>query len=152
MFNMWSLESDESSLPKAWGVKSGSPQERAQPTVRHYWNVRGFGNPFIQYLISLTTFERLSSSLRWPDPKETPSEEKVYELEKLINERIKLFWEPAGVTVVDEIMLLFKGRFKYRQHVRGKPKATGLKLFALADSNSYLWHFYLYRVAIVRRL
>ena len=45
---------------------------------------------------------------------------------------------------VDETLLLFKGKYKYRQHIRGKPNATGLKLYILADNTGYIWHFWMY--------
>lgn len=119
-----------------------------QPTVRHYWKTTScdiYGCDFIKNTLSVNAFGRISSHLRWPDPKHTPNEEKVLGLEKRLNENFKKYWKLSRLVVVDEIMLLFKGRFKYRQHVRGKPKATGLKLLAIADSESYLWDFYLYR-------
>ncbi len=46
--------------------------------------------------------------------------------------------------VVDETLILFKGRWKARQHVRGKPHATGCKLFTLADSDGCMYDFWLY--------
>lgn len=46
--------------------------------------------------------------------------------------------------VVDETLILFKGRCKHRQHVRGKPHATGIKLFCLADEKGYIYDFWVY--------
>jgi hypothetical protein len=68
--------------------------------------------------------------------------DKVLGLELRLNEK---YYHPQRIGAVDEIMLLFKGRFRYRQHVRGKPKATGLKIYGLSGSTNYLWSFFLYR-------
>eukprot|EP01130_Rhizamoeba_saxonica_P007066 TRINITY_DN2830_c0_g1_i4.p1 TRINITY_DN2830_c0_g1~~TRINITY_DN2830_c0_g1_i4.p1 ORF type:complete len:409 (+),score=64.15 TRINITY_DN2830_c0_g1_i4:78-1304(+) len=54
-------------------------------------------------------------------------------------------WEVSQHISIDEIMCRFKGRCKYRQHIRGKPNSTGLKLFGGADKFGYLVHFWLYR-------
>ena len=42
-------------------------------------------------------------------------------------------------------MVLFKGRFQGRQHIKGKPKATGLKFFVLADALGYCYSMFLYK-------
>ncbi len=62
-----------------------------------------------------------------------------YLIEKM-NENFKKYYIPMKVLIVDEAMIPFKGRWQYRQHVRGKPHATGIKFFAICDSNGYLIH------------
>jgi len=41
-------------------------------------------------------------------------------------------------------MIKFKGRFSGRQHIRGKPNATGLKLFCFCDLTGFCYSFWLY--------
>ncbi len=45
---------------------------------------------------------------------------------------------------MDETLIPFKGRWKARLRVRGKPHATGCKLFTLADSDGFVYDFWLY--------
>jgi len=118
-----------------------------QPTIEHHWKTdfKAFGNAWIQETMSLKCFLKVSRHLRWPDPPHTGVCDKVLELEEKLNCNFKSYFLPKRICVVDEIMLLFKGRFKYRQHVRGKPKATGLKIYGIADENGYLWNFFMYR-------
>jgi hypothetical protein len=47
---------------------------------------------------------------------------------------------------IDETLVLFKGRYKYCQHIKGKPNSTGLKLYGLADIAGFLWKFWFYKV------
>ncbi|KAL0476640.1 hypothetical protein AKO1_002875 [Acrasis kona] len=61
------------------------------------------------------------------------------------NEKNKMFWLPFIHNVVDETIILFKGRWKARQHVRGKPHATGIKLFCIADDRGYIYDFWVYQ-------
>lgn len=53
-------------------------------------------------------------------------------------------WRPFPFISIDETLILFKGRFKYRQHVRGKPNATGLKLYAMCDNKGFIYGFWFY--------
>jgi len=61
-----------------------------------------------------------------------------------LNKNIKACWYPYQKLVVDEMMVPFTGKWKYRQCVKGKPHNTGLKLYGLADQHYYLWDFWLY--------
>jgi len=45
--------------------------------------------------------------------------------------------------VIDETIVAFKGKWKGRQHVRGKPHSTVLKLFSAADTTGYIFDFWL---------
>jgi hypothetical protein len=45
-----------------------------------------------------------------------------------IHKHFYRYWNPHQHLVVDEAMIGFKGRFQGRQHVRGKPHATGRSL------------------------
>ena len=49
---------------------------------------------------------------------------------------------------IDETLILFKGRYKYCQHIKGKPNSTGLKLYGLADIVGFLWKFWFYKVLL----
>jgi hypothetical protein len=50
------------------------------------------------------------------------------------------YWNPFQHLAVDEGMIPFKGRYVGRQHIRGKPHATGkTKKFILFSSSNYIW-------------
>jgi len=54
-------------------------------------------------------------------------------------------WRLYPYVAIDETLLLFKGRFKYRQHIKGKPNATGLKIYALCDNTGFIYAFWFYK-------
>ena len=75
-----------------------------------------------------------------------------------LNINVKSCWNLNQTVVIDEMMVPFHGRWTYKQHVKGKPHNTGaswwkillitlsgLKLYCLADSDYYLWDFWLYQ-------
>ena len=46
---------------------------------------------------------------------------------------------------VDETLLLFKGRFRFKQHIRGKPNSTGIKIYAMNDKTGFFYDYWFYR-------
>ena len=57
-------------------------------------------------------------------------------------------WELGDVVCRDETVVPHKGLFVIRQFIPRKPHSTGVKLYALCDTQShYIWHVYLYRGA-----
>lgn len=74
---------------------------------------------------------------------------------ELIRSNAKDMWNPSQHLVVDEMMIPFTGKWRYRQYVKGKPhntgmqtlllKATdaiGIKVYGLADSENFLFDFF----------
>lgn len=62
-----------------------------------------------------------------------------------LNENFKKYYDPSETFVIDETMILFKGKFKGKQYIKGKPNDTGIKFYSLCDSNKYLYDFVLYK-------
>jgi hypothetical protein len=64
---------------------------------------------------------------------------------RFLNTKIITVYSPTNYVTVDEKILPTKSRNPHRQHVRGKPKATGCKLFTVCDSNCIpigFWFYY----------
>ena len=72
-------------------------------------------------------------------------------IEKL-NINFKKFYLPTETFVIDETMILFKGKTSIRQYVPLEPNNTGLKFYCLCDSNKYLFDFFYIKVRIWKNL
>jgi hypothetical protein len=81
---------------------------------------------------------------RWKSIKTMLSANLDFVRTKILSQ-IKNLWIPKEHVTVDETLVLFKGRFKYRQHIRGKPNATGLKMYSLADTSGFVYDFWMYQ-------
>lgn len=55
------------------------------------------------------------------------------------------YWHPSTAVAVNELLFLFKGRYRHKQHIRGKPHATGLKWYSLCDKSGVFYSFWLYQ-------
>ncbi|KAG2393223.1 hypothetical protein C9374_009800 [Naegleria lovaniensis] len=108
------------------------------PELAHYWTKEEeylFGNGLIRNIMTKKRFREIHQCIS-------------YDIDWILDTFCNLLhecWIPSNIGVVDECIILFKGRFKGRQHVRGKPHATGLKLFILCDSFGMPVWFWLYR-------
>lgn len=89
-------------------------------------------------------FRRLLAKKRYDEYRENLDFDIEY-VEDYLNWAFKERYVPDCVVVIDECLVLFKGRFAGSQHVRGKPHATGLKFYILADKTGYCCSFWLYR-------
>lgn len=69
----------------------------------------------------------------------------IDQLTSVTKKNSQRIWRPYPYMAIDETLLLFKGRFKYRQHIKGKPNATGLKIYALCDNTGYIYAFWFYQ-------
>jgi len=121
------------------------------PSYKEYWTKEAseissiYNCSFVRDSMTLNKFKLIHKNLDWLEREGIETTERTLELEQLLNTNFQKHWQPSLCIVVDEIMLLFKGRWKYRQHCRGKPHATGLKVFAAADNRFYVYSFFLYR-------
>lgn len=67
-------------------------------------------------------------------------------LAQIANLNFRAHHYPIDHVCIDEGLICFKGRYQHRVHIRGKPNATGLKIYALADEIGYVYAFELYHV------
>jgi hypothetical protein len=92
-------------------------------------------NQELKSLISRNTFQS-TLNLIHPDPQI---------LEDMANLNFRAQWHPLDHVSIDEGLVCFKGRYQHRVHIRGKPDATGLKIYGLADQAGYMYAFDLYK-------
>jgi hypothetical protein len=105
-----------------------------QPSLKDYWRQFStsngiFGNTFIQRTMPRNRFLAIHHRLKFD----------IHFLIRLFTIQTKEHWRLHQWINIDDQLSLFKGRYSHRQHVRGKPHATGLKFFPLCDSTSFIW-------------
>jgi hypothetical protein len=111
------------------------------PHIKLYWATdnKFYGSPMIKELLPRDLFLDISRSIR------SDKKEKNSTLESRLNESLKKLYSSVQFLVIDETLVPFKGRFKFRQHIPLKPKATGVKLYLFADSAGYVLGFWVYK-------
>ncbi|XP_025418685.1 piggyBac transposable element-derived protein 4-like [Sipha flava] len=70
----------------------------------------------------------------------TPVNDRIYKVRDLIERLVKNYqsvMEPSEYMAIDESMVSFRGRLKFRQYIPGKAHKYGVKLFKICEVNGY---------------
>ncbi|XP_039966226.1 piggyBac transposable element-derived protein 4-like [Bactrocera tryoni] len=70
---------------------------------------------------------------------------KIFNFVKLINQSFQAAFWPSEQIVLDESLLLHKGRLVFRQYIKSKRARFGIKFFQLCDSSSYVLNIETYK-------
>ncbi|XP_041423567.1 piggyBac transposable element-derived protein 4-like [Xenopus laevis] len=79
-------------------------------------------------------------------PPNEPGHDRLHKLRPLINslsERFREVYAPSQNICIDESLLLFKGRIKFRQYIPSKRARYGIKFYKLCESSSGYTSFFL---------
>ncbi|KAL0482122.1 hypothetical protein AKO1_013340, partial [Acrasis kona] len=109
---------------------------------RNHWksdtcNSSLFGNSFIKSLLSFKKFKKIHRYIHYNDDW----------LDDQLNKNYRSHWSPMQQLAVDEAMIAWKGRVKFKQYQPAKPTKYGLKKFAMCDQSGYTYSSFLYRGA-----
>ena len=93
----------------------------------------------------LQIFSCLHLSHQAPPAGQTMKDLKIHPLLDLLAPVFEEYYTLGKNISVDESMIPFKGRMKYKQYIPNKPHSWGIKAFVLADSKTgYTYHLRLY--------
>jgi hypothetical protein len=100
-----------------------------------YWETGGlFGVSFVSDQMGRDRFLLLHANLSFD----------LHALEELILTTCRNYWQPAQALTLDEAIAAFRGRYRYKVVIRGKPHPTGLKYFTLTDKLHFIFAFHRY--------
>lgn len=105
------------------------------PRLKMYWEKDGmFGKKFVRRKISRDRFLEIQRSLSFD----------LDTLEQLILTSSRTYWNPTQRVDLDEAIAPFRGKYRFRVHIPGKPKPTGLKYLTLTDEQHFIYTFQRY--------
>lgn len=92
--------------------------------------------------MSRNRFEEIQRVLRFDDKRRRNKDDAFAPVRHIFNTVIKkfqLYYRPSSETTIDEQLLEFHGRVKFRQYMPSKPGKCGMKLLLLVDNcNTYV--------------
>uniref|UniRef100_A0AAR5QKM6 PiggyBac transposable element-derived protein domain-containing protein n=1 Tax=Dendroctonus ponderosae TaxID=77166 RepID=A0AAR5QKM6_DENPD len=104
---------------------------KRSPSYRDYWSTdEDLNDPYISKLMPVNRFSWLLSHIHLNDNSNWKKTQKYY--------------NPHNCIAIDESMIKFKGRSALKQYMPKKPIKQGYKIWALADSEGYLYNFDIY--------
>ncbi len=122
-----------------------------KPTFQSYWSTDGIiSTPFFAQEESLSRdrFLQLLRYIRFADYTQLPENDvlrKIRPFLDCVKSICKETYHPSKYVSVDETLLLFKGRFIYKQFIPSKRARYGVKTYALCESETgYMYNFETY--------
>lgn len=90
-------------------------------------------------------FSLLANCLRFDVRDNRPGNDRLSPIRELWDKFIKnyeFYYNPSNDITVDEQLLSFRGRCKFRMYIKSKSHKYGLKIIAM--HKLFIWYFFLY--------
>lgn len=118
------------------------------PDIRLYWFENNmYGNARIKSVMKRDRFLTILKYLHFSDNKTCRIEDPLNKIKDIMEEIISTFKSTIklGKTVViDESMILWRGRLRFRQYIKGKRHKYGIKVYKLCLPNGYTYDLDVY--------
>lgn len=111
------------------------------PSLESYWSTKiRYKNNVAPKIMSRNRFELLLRFWHFADNEKTPDNDRIYKVRDLLERVVKNYqnvMEPDEYLAIDESMVPFRGRLKFKQYIPGKAHKYGVKLFKICEKNGY---------------
>lgn len=119
------------------------------PSVRLYWKKSPLYSNQISRIISRNRFELLLAMWHFSDNQDnkTLDEGRLRKISPLITQIIERFqdvYTPGLKVCIDETMVPFRGRLKFKQYLKNKKHKFGIKVYKLCCEGGYTYNFQVY--------
>ncbi|CAJ0940272.1 unnamed protein product [Ranitomeya imitator] len=120
-----------------------------KPKLRQYWSTDIlYSTAVFRMAMKRTRFEAIQKILHFGDnaqcpPRDDPNFDRLYKIRTVIEHFSRKFAEaytPQRDIAIDESLVHFKGRLKFRQYLPSKRSRYGIKLYKLCESTSGYTH------------
>lgn len=98
-------------------------------------------------IMSRNRFELILRFWHFSNNEEAPENDRIFKIRNLVIKIVDNFQktlEPNGMIAVDETMVPFRGRLKFKQYIPGKAHKYGIKLFIPCGTDGYTYNVQIY--------
>lgn len=118
------------------------------PQLHNYWSTKTmYHNKTASSTMSRNRFEILLRMWHFANNAESNGD-RIHKVRKLVEDlqsKFQKYKVPGRCVCVDESMVPFRGRLKFRQYIPGKRHKYGVKLFKLCDNSGYTYSLKIYQ-------
>lgn len=118
-----------------------------QPTFDCYWaKSKMYGVELVKNVMPRNKFELILRFLHFADNSQDESD-RLYKVRSLIRLLSQSFEKvtPGEKVVIDESLVMFRGRTILRQYIPNKKHKYGFKIYKLCSVDGYTWKFKIYK-------
>lgn len=109
-----------------------------------YWKRHYLFDFKLQNYMSRNRFFMILRALNVQSIPGTESIKKVYSLIDIFNKTMEKIYYPSKELTVDESLILWTGRLRFRQYIKNKAHKYGIKLYMLAENSGTCMKIHLY--------
>ncbi|KAJ8929104.1 hypothetical protein NQ314_018218 [Rhamnusium bicolor] len=118
------------------------------PSISCYWGRNKKCKTYVaSFSMPRNIFEALLRFWHSSNNEEAPEGDRIFKIRKLTELLINKYQEnmnPGKILTVDETMILFRGKLKFKQYIPGKRHKYGVKVFKLCDMIGYTYSLEVY--------
>jgi hypothetical protein len=103
--------------------------------IQHWTESPFYGTKFISDLMGRNRWKQIHSHIDLD----------VNFIQEKLRQSFKNYWRPFPHLAVDEGMIPFEGRYKYKQHIFGKPRDSGIKYYNMNDEKGFVCDLWIYQ-------
>ncbi|XP_050056244.1 piggyBac transposable element-derived protein 5-like [Aphis gossypii] len=117
-------------------------------SIADYWSkAERYKNGVAPKTMSRNKFELILRFWHFEDNETANKTDRLYKVRKLLNmanDLVKNIHKPGEIIAVDESMIPFRGRLKFRQYIKNKTHKYGVKFFKVCGTNGYTYKIIIY--------
>ncbi|XP_026819540.1 piggyBac transposable element-derived protein 4-like [Rhopalosiphum maidis] len=117
-------------------------------SIADYWSkAERYKNGVAPKIMSRNKFELILRFWHFEDNETADKTDRLYKVRKLLNmanDLVKNINKPGEIIAVDESMIPFRGRLKFRQYIPNKTHKYGVKFFKVCGTNGYTYKIIIY--------
>ncbi|KAJ8962444.1 hypothetical protein NQ314_005740 [Rhamnusium bicolor] len=115
------------------------------PTLRLYWSGSFLLENNMEQVMPRNRFEQLYKMWHFNDNQDpTYDNRKITPLIKKLVDRFQTIMVPENDVCIDETLVSFRGRLKFRQYIKNKSHKFGIKLYKLCTRGGYTYNLRVY--------
>lgn len=117
------------------------------PSITSYWSTDVIYKNFAKGILSRNRFQLLLKTWHFANNENVPEGDRLYKITPLIKKLLERFQAPivpGEFICIDETLVPFKGKLKFKQYISNKRHKFGIKLFKLCLKNGYLFDLSIY--------
>ncbi|KAG5878432.1 hypothetical protein JTB14_015917 [Gonioctena quinquepunctata] len=118
-----------------------------RPAIASYWSTDVLYKNQVSQVLSRNRFEMLLRMIHFSDRENETNNDRLYKIRPVLDMLNNSFQQPYTVgqeMVIDESMIPWRGRLKFRQYIPTKIHKYGVKLFKLCSPSGYTWKCQIY--------
>lgn len=118
-----------------------------KPSLSHYWSRSELYNSPACKFMSRNRFEILLRMWHFADNEACLPGDRLHKVQVVISSLVTKYQEcfiPSENVCIDETMVPFRGRLKFRQYIKGKRHKFGIKLFKVCANGGYTYNMKIY--------